>query len=230
DDARHEAIRDASADTRTEFLRVLAARLVAIDDRHDALQAFQLIIEAADALPLSHRHLPLHELANTFLWGKAQQRRSDLVLFLCEITGRRYILQIPDKIASRQLFDRLVKAPTDVLEDKEQLRLQYHFSRFEPLGWMYSDEYGLALKLIIDRIDQLPATSRAAPLATLYAAVWRQAVIDSWKAQRVHTGRAAEPDMPDMNPYIAWLRRTADTIPERHRTVFPHPTRTRANT
>ncbi|MFP3588645.1 IS3 family transposase, partial [Paraburkholderia sp. SIMBA_055] len=39
DDARHEAIRDASADTRTEFLRVLAACLVAIDDRHDALQA-----------------------------------------------------------------------------------------------------------------------------------------------------------------------------------------------
>lgn len=40
DDARHEAIRDASADTRTGLLRVLAARLVAIDDRHDALQAW----------------------------------------------------------------------------------------------------------------------------------------------------------------------------------------------
>lgn len=230
DDARDDAIRDASADTRTGLLRVLAARLVAIDDRHDALQAFQLIIEAADALPPSDRHAPLHELANAFLWGKAQQRRSDLVLFLCEITGRRYTLHIPDKIASRQLFDRLVKAPTDVLEDKEQLRLQHHFSRFESPDWMYTDEHQLALKLIIDRIDQLPETTRASPLVTLYAAVWRRAVIDTWQVQGMHAEQAAGLDMPDMNPYLAWLRRTADTIPERYRTVFPQPTRTRADT
>ncbi len=230
EDAQHDAIRNASADTRTALLRVLSARLVAIEDRHEALQTFQLIVEAVDALPPSHRHAPLHELANAFLWGKAQQRRSDLVLLLCEITGRGYIFQIPDKVASRQLFDRLIKAPTDVLEDREQLRLQQHFSRFESPDWMYTDEHQLALKLIMDCIDQLPETTRAAPLVTLFAAVWRRAVIDTWRVRGIHTEQATRADTPDMHPFLAWLRRTAETIPERYRTVIPQPGRKRADT
>lgn len=230
DDARHDAIRNASADTRTALLRALAARLVAIDDSREALQAFQLIIEAVDTLRPSHRHVPLHELANAFLWGKAQQRRSDLMLFLCDITGRGYILQIPDKIASRQLFDRLIKAPTDVLEDRQQLRLQQHFSRFESPDWMYTDEHQLALKLIMDRIDQLPETTRAAPLVTVFAAVWRRAVMDTWRVRRMNAEQATHADTPDMHPFLAWLRRTAETIPERYRTVLPQPERKRADT
>jgi hypothetical protein len=218
-----DAIRDASVIVQCELLCALARRLVSFADRQECLKAYSLITDTIRTLPPAHQHVPLQELANLFLWGKTMPERSDLGMFLSEVTGRRYVLGMPDSETSKQLFDGLLKASTEVTERSEIARLSHYFNRFEPIEWMHVDKHRLALKVIIDDVEKLPEKTRAAPLATLYAAVWRQVVVDAWRKQATHVSVEAHLSATDLEPFIDWLRNAAKSIPSAHRTPFARP-------